>query len=426
MKRWFKWGGYFALFLLLVISGCEKDEPAEEVPIEERELTSNDVQSILSQWYLWNREMPDVAPDETITPQKMLDTLRNKSLDRWSYISTSEEYEQYYQAGQYIGHGFSYMLDEEENLRVAFVFKDSPLYTVGIKRGWKITHINGTAINSTVNPDALIGPDEEGITNEISFQDLSGQSFTYQFEKKAITMNTVLAYNIIESDTSRIGYFAFKSFIGPSIEELNGLFRYFSDHGVNELIVDLRYNGGGRSDVSLLLGALIGGDRTDEKVLSRYVHNEDRSDNDFDLVMQKQPYSLNLSRVFFIGSRGTASASEAVINGLEPFMDVYMVGEDTYGKPVGMYVWKFKDYTIIPVSFKIANANGYGDYYDGLAADAYAADDLDHELGDPEEARLKEALYFIENGSFSPESRVKKLIIKKKQPWSLQFEIGAY
>lgn len=117
-----------------------------------------------------------------------------------------------------------------------------------------------------------------------------------------------------------------------------------------------------------------------------------------------------------------------VINGLEPFMPVYIVGDDTYGKPMGMNAWYYgEQYAFVPVTFKIANANDQGEYFDGLSADSYVDDDLSRPFGDPEEASLKEALQFIETGSFSLQVATKSLV---KQPaeymTGIRAEIGAH
>jgi hypothetical protein len=106
-----------------------------------------------------------------------------------------------------------------------------------------------------------------------------------------------------------------------------------------------------------------------------------------------------------IATRGTASSSELVIQGLKPFIPVTVVGDRTYGKPVGQYGFNFCDKVLYPVSFKNRNAAGESDYFDGIPADCAASDDLGRQLGDPREGSLAEALYVIERGRCSPESQ---------------------
>ena len=102
-----------------------------------------------------------------------------------------------------------------------------------------------------------------------------------------------------------------------------------------------------------------------------------------------------------ITTRGSASASEAIINGLRPYMDVKVVGDTTYGKPVGQYGFDFCEKVLYPVAFLVTNARGEADYFDGIPADCAAADDVDHALADPREASLAEALYVVRNGRCS-------------------------
>ena len=99
-----------------------------------------------------------------------------------------------------------------------------------------------------------------------------------------------------------------------------------------------------------------------------------------------------------IGTRATASASELVVNALRPFMPVILVGDRTYGKPVGQYQFEFCDKVLAPVSFTLRNANGQGDFFDGFAPDCSAADDISRQLGDTQEASLREALTVIDIG----------------------------
>ena len=113
--------------------------------------------------------------------------------------------------------------------------------------------------------------------------------------------------------------------------------------------------------------------------------------------------AVDVPRLVVITSRSSASSSELVINGLEPFIPVTLVGRRTFGKPVGQYGFEFCDKVIFPVSFLGVNAEGDSEYYDGLPVDCPMRDGLNRPLGHPEEARLAEALYFLRNGTCSPE-----------------------
>jgi len=134
-----------------------------------------------------------------------------------------------------------------------------------------------------------------------------------------------------------------------------------------------------------------------------YVHNEDKTAYNQSHTFIEAELPLNLTRLIVIATESTASASELIINGLKPFMDIILVGDDTHGKPVGSYSFNDRDkkYAINPITFAITNEDGEGYYFDGLKADVYVPDGLARDFGDPEESQLKEVLYYIEHGSFS-------------------------
>jgi hypothetical protein len=114
-----------------------------------------------------------------------------------------------------------------------------------------------------------------------------------------------------------------------------------------------------------------------------------------------------------IATRASASASELVIQGLKPFIPVTVVGDRTYGKPVGQYGFEFCDKILFPVSFRSRNAAGETDFFDGIPADCPASDNLDRALGDPTESSLAEALYFLRRGECSPDSQAAALSLRE-------------
>jgi len=197
--------------------------------------------------------------------------------------------------------------------------------------------------------------------------------------------------------SKKIGYMVFNSFINPSVAELDQCFTKFKNSNVNELIVDLRYNGGGSVDVSKKLADLIGGTAANGGVYATYKHNNKHSELNKSINFQTYSNSLSLSRVLFITTHGTASASELVINGLKPFMPVFLIGSTTHGKPVGMYTFTYKefDWAFVPICFSMKNANNVGDYFDGLSVDVAAVDDYTLPFGDYNESSFAAALGYL-------------------------------
>ena len=121
--------------------------------------------------------------------------------------------------------------------------------------------------------------------------------------------------------------------------------------------------------------------------------------NSTDYFQKKGP--LNLNRIFFIVSSGTASASELLVNSLKPYMEVILLGPGkTHGKPVGYFPVPVGSWYILPVSFYTVNKNGEGKYYNGLPLNGQASDGLDKDWGDLSETSLASAINYISTGSF--------------------------
>jgi len=138
------------------------------------------------------------------------------------------------------------------------------------------------------------------------------------------------------------------------------------------------------------------------------MYNDKKYESNFFLYFKSKTESLNLSRLVVICTYETASASEVVINGLKPYLNVVLVGDTTNGKPTGMNVWQYpaknSKYVYAPVTFKMVNKDNYGDFFKGIPPDRYVSDDITHDFGDVNEYCLKEAVFYIENGSFSVKS----------------------
>jgi len=196
----------------------------------------------------------------------------------------------------------------------------------------------------------------------------------------------------------RVGYVFFRNFVQPSTAALNAAFHTLREAGAEELVLDLRYNGGGLLSVAQHLGGLIGGEATNDQVFVELFHNDKQQSRNSVLRFQRPAEAIGFTRLVAITTRGSASASESVINGLRPFLPVTLVGDTTFGKPVGQYGFDFCTRTLYPVAFEARNARGEGDYYGGIHVDCAAADDLDDALGDPDEASLGEALAFLRSG----------------------------
>ncbi|MFP4024054.1 MAG: S41 family peptidase [Thiohalospira sp.] len=413
--------------IIIVLAGiffysCEKEKVYPEYE------NTQEFYSLMDDWYLWNDSIPDINPDNYTNPYDLLEAMRYELRDRWSYITTQEAFKQYYDEGTFVGYGFGYAPDKEGNIRITFLFDDSDLAAEGINRGWMIKEINGVQVDQNSDLTELLGADEIGVSNQFLLESPTGEVVTQSFSKKLITMNTILYRTVIDAGTKKAGYLVYKSFINPSIEELDEAFNYFNTENIDELIIDLRYNGGGSMNVAMYLTGLFIPDELNNQVFLKYVHNKSKTVENYSYTLEQENNSVRVDKVYFITSKGSASASEAIINGLKPYMDVYLVGDDTYGKPVGMYSFfsEASDLAYVPITFKILNADDEGDYYKGLHVNSYADDDVTKVFGDISEASLNEVLYHIENGSFSSKKSAFDVLRKKDiQYFGLKDEIGA-
>ena len=219
--------------------------------------------------------------------------------------------------------------------------------------------------------------------------------------KRLVTIPTVSLTKVYSVDGRRVGYLFFRNFVEPSYEALDLAFAELAAARVDELVVDLRYNGGGLVNVAQHMASYIGGLRTEGQVFAEYFHNDRNAFRNRIIRFERKPTPLTLDRLIVVTTKASASASELVINALRPFMPVVVIGGTTYGKPVGQYGIGFCDKLLAPVSFALRNADGRGDFFDGFAPDCIAPDDAGHQLGDPEEGSLKEALTFAATGTCS-------------------------
>lgn len=388
------------LFLLagITLQACKKDEAPEITDIQ---IVNSSIYDLMKNVYLWYDHLPAVDPQKYSTPEDLMDALRYATYDKWSFVITKTEYSQYFEEGQMIGHGFLISVDGSDNLRIAFVYRGTEAYNQGVRRGWVIQTVNGTAAN-TGNVFDLLGASQKGVSNTIGFLNNNGDQVQLSLTKEDVALTPVLDFEVLNHNDKKIGYLVFQDFIDTAKVELDEAFNAFTAAGIDELVLDMRYNGGGSVSVAqYLAGWMIGKEHGDEPFVN-FKHNRKLTSWDTTINVPQKAEGLALSRIFFIGTSSTASASELIINGVKPYVSsAILAGSTTHGKPVGMYAFPFidYDYVVLPISFKYTNANNEGDFYDGIAPDLSADDDLTHDFGDPEETSLKAILDYIDNGS---------------------------
>lgn len=382
----------------------------------------------------------DLILEDHDTLDSMLDELRWKpdTHDRgFSYWLTKVRSDMIFAGEAYVfGFRLIYIVDQNRepvHIEILDVYQGSPAGDAGFKRGDKILSLNGKAIDS-LSFDQIgdeFGPNEDGHEVTFELEKANGERSTLDVAKRLVSIPTVPDEHATVFDTGagKVGYVHFRTFFGDANERLLEEFAEFNQQGVRHLIVDLRYNGGGSVPIAYGLATLIGGPELFEggrqTVLSTRIHNdllESRGWNETayfgcgvygsqELVARCENESAlrGLENVVFITSQGSASASELVATAMQPYENVTLIGERTYGKPVGQYGFNFclEDKAnrrsglgvMWPVSFATVNADGFEDYYDGLAVECEVPDDRASQLGTAEEGRIAAALRYIETGN---------------------------
>ncbi len=370
--------------LSLVLAGCKKNDDNALA-----EGARDNLYYIMDSLYLWNAEMPAVNVEDYSNPYDLLEALRYTPTDKWSFVADYDEFVSEMQ-GDFVGHGIRIGLDNNNLARIITIYKGGDMYSKGVRRGWIVKSINGTQLapiliaKDEAAYNALMGASKAGITNTFVFQKPDGTDVSINSTKAAFTINTVMAYDTLHLTSGVTGYLCFDAFLQNSGAELDTAFKYFTTHGATDLIVDLRYNTGGYVDVAQQLASeIIGSGHTNETFIN-YKYNSKCSlkyNSAINFLTTKFP--MGLSRVVFITSGSSASASEVVISSLMPYIDVTLVGDDTYGKPCGMNLFHYKyTYVFAPVTFEYTNSDDYGQFYDGIPCDIAATDDITHDFGD--------------------------------------------
>jgi len=174
-------------------------------------------------------------------------------------------------------------------------------------------------------------------------------------------------------------------------------FEVFKNAGVHDLVLDLRYNNGGRMDKAEELANFIGGEAANGKLFIRGERSQRyEDDTSGEQIFECLPESIQTRRLVVLTTEATCSASEAIINGLRPYLPVYTVGATTCGKPYGISPVELGDKILYPVTARLLNSRGEGHYGNGIRADVIVKDDLTHQLGDPQEGMLKKALEVLD------------------------------
>lgn len=384
----------------------------------------------LNEWYLFPETLPgNLSPSGYASVDAYIDALtataRGQGRDRYfTYLTSIKEEEAYYSSGATAG--FGVRLSYETNQRRVFIeeaFEGAPALAAGIDRGTEILAI-GTSTGTMQNVadlmasggagavTAALGSGDAGVTRVLRIQNTAGIS-TVTVTKAVYELQPVstrYGAKILNDGGRRVGYLNLRTFITTADAQLRTAFATFRSEGVTEVIIDFRYNGGGLVRTAELIGDLLGANRTSAEVFSYTRFRDSKAAYNETRNFAPKAESIAPTKIAFIGTGASASASELVMNAFIPYLgkNVALVGTNTYGKPVGQIGLDLAacDDRLRVVAFSTQNKAGQGDYFQGLApkmpATCQAADDLSHPLGDAREASTARALDFLAGRSCTP------------------------
>ena len=404
---------FLLLSLLILVASCKKDpepdpEPDPGLP-QEILILNNWIWEGMNDLYLWEEFIPNLDPDYEEDPKAYFQRLLYKD-DRNSWITDDYEALLAMFDGVQTATGMSVspgLIDETQVVSIViYVTPNTPAADSGIVRGDMIISIDGKALTADNYFDLYYQT-----TATFGFGSWDGINLIPNGKEVELTavelnQNPFIHSEIIDYQGFKIGYYVYSDFTpGPNdewMEEMNRVLGEFKAAGVSDVVVDLRYNGGGYGYVAEQMGSILGPNSavTSKSIFSTQIWNDGftqywrdadldedgQSDGDESMrLLSRFPdteVNLNLSKVYFLTTDRTASASELLMVALYPYAEVIQIGTETYGKCYGSVTiddWenpKRHNWAMQPIVLKYANAEGYTDFVDGLNPDFMVEESL--------------------------------------------------
>ena len=358
------------------------------------------VQESMEDYYLFYDQLPNANAADFDSPEEFIRALRVTPFDNYSYVTDAATSTAFFEEGKRFGFGMRVQRTDDARLFFTLIEPLSPVGAAGIERSDELLAINGvTPLNFTDEfITAAFGGSDEAIDMTLTVRkpdDNTPQEITVT--KGLYDVQTVLDSKVIEHNNQRVGYLSFLSFLETSENELNDAFNTFEEENVDELVLDLRHNGGGRISVAEQLGSLIAGNAVENTTFTRFAYNDKYAHQNSSYSFRSRNNALDLPRVYVLTSANTCSASEMVINSLRPFIDVVTIGDRTCGKPYATQSRTRCGKSINALEIDLLNAANVGGYYNGIDADCPVADDVAQQLGQPSENLFSAALFHMDN-----------------------------
>ena len=415
---------FLSLLIGSVFVSCKKETVAPtggEAPALTQKVNEF-IKAGMEDVYLWEQFLPNIDTKLEFDSKEYFHKLLYEE-DKWSFITDDIEGLEASFNGVETTFGYSlafYWKDANRTSIIAYVeyvYPDSPAAEANIKRGDIILLLDGADITIDSYLDLLYGSSISitlGVDNNNTISPGSSLSMTSQL----LNLDPVLKTAVLEEAGHKIGYLFYAQYISDYNSSLDLAFQSFKNQGITDLVLDIRYNPGGYMSAAQHLCSLIAPQSTvnaaDVLVTLQWnafyqnywqtnaVYNQIRMN--FDPTVS---VNMDLSKIYILTGSGSASASELTITGLDPYMDVVLIGDTTYGKYTGSITLKpedfyddasyyadFDNWGLQPIVLRYANANGVTDFKDGFAPDFRVYDDVKGgaDLGDPSEPLLAKAL----------------------------------
>jgi carboxyl-terminal processing protease len=389
--------------------------------------------------YLWYREVPAVDPAQYPDPVAYFDQLKTplktvsgKDKDQFHFSMSTAEWRALSQTGVQAGYGVTWSLlatTPPRKALAAYNEPNSPAVANGVTRGVEVLTVDGVDLvnantSAAVNTlNAGLFPSNTGESHTFGVRDLGGATRTITMVSQNVTSAPVQNVSTIDTATGKVGYMLFNDHLATAEKALVDAVNQLKTASITDLVIDIRYNGGGYLAIASELAYMIAGPtRTAGKTFDEITFNDKHPTTDpvSGQTLTPTPFynqgvglsvnqgvalpSLGLGRVFVLTGPSTCSASEAILNGLSGVdVQVIQMGGTTCGKPYGFYPQDLCGTTYFSIEFQGVNAKGFGDYPDGFTPGATTpgsfvgcpvTDDFGHALGDPNEALLAAALAF--------------------------------
>ncbi len=402
---WWRWAGPLALALGVV--GCGGGggygSEADYCSTSARKAWLYDY---MQDWYFWYAISPRPAPEAYASLDSYFGALlytgtdNNFPADRWSSYTSTSNYDRFYLEGRALGYGAMVAGIEVEGrpdlpLYIRYIEPGSPAALAGLVRGDQILTVNGRSAASMIaaNDYSALSALLPGDTAAVQVRNAGGDR-SVVLTATDYALAPVANVAVLRSPGGRsVGYLQVKDMISQAQSGLDSAFASFRQAGVQEAVIDLRYNGGGLVSVGRDLASYPAAASTAGGVYTSLLYNNRHANSNTDYLFKNFSNALGLSRVYVLTGPRTCSAAEQVINGLRPFVEVVTVGDTTCGKPVGFLPQEDYCGTVwSTVNFEAVNADYQGRYFDGFAATCPVAEDFSKSLGSVTEPLLATAL----------------------------------